>query len=241
LQFQSLMFHTTSLQKRFEGQFHAVTECGVTGDSKNFVSVTSTIKLKYPPFISNTEKTDLSCSPWTSHMPDRVHFNCNMWGPLPNFMVCSISMIVQPEFHGLQYILLQVVTLVIEEKKLEWLIKNSCFSLKGYLGNWLHYYRVVRSKLMFYNVLTTSINNTHIKTICSSATISSQIFRSTPNSSNTLCHSCNLVGLTSYIIVTHSSESALCRLDVHHLKHVRLTCYQGNAMERPFSILVSTM
>jgi hypothetical protein len=35
-------------------------------------------------------------------------------------------------------------------------------TLKGYLGNWPHYYRVVRSKLVFYNVLTTSINNIHI-------------------------------------------------------------------------------
>jgi hypothetical protein len=89
------------------------------------------------------------------------------------------------------------------------------FQLKGSLGNWLHYYRVVRSKLVFYNVLTTSINNTHIKrknlkticssetkrknlkTICSSETISSRIFGSAPNSPNTLCHLCNLVGLTS--------------------------------------------
>jgi hypothetical protein len=71
--------------------------------------------------------------------------------------------------------------------------------LKGYLGNWPHYYRVVRSKLMFYNVLTTSIN-THIKrknlkTICSSETISSRIFVSAPNSPNTRCHLCNLVSL----------------------------------------------
>jgi hypothetical protein len=32
------------------------------------------------------------------------------------------------------------------------------YVLKGYLGNWPHYYRVVRSKLVFYNVLTSSIN-----------------------------------------------------------------------------------
>jgi hypothetical protein len=75
-------------------------------------------------------------------------------------------------------------------------------SLKGYLGNWPHYLKVVHSKLVFYNILTTSINNTHIKrknskTICSSETISSQIFRSAPNSPNTRCHLCNSVGLTS--------------------------------------------
>jgi hypothetical protein len=74
--------------------------------------------------------------------------------------------------------------------------------LKGYLCNWPHYYRVVRSKLVFYNMLTTSINNTHIKrknskTICSSETISSRIFGSAPISPNTRCHLCNLVGLTS--------------------------------------------
>jgi hypothetical protein len=55
---------------------------------------------------------------------------------------------------------------------------------------------------MFYNVLTTSINNTHIKrknskTICGSETISSRIFGSAPNSPNTRCHWCNLVSLTS--------------------------------------------
>jgi hypothetical protein len=49
------------------------------------------------------------------------------------------------------------------------------------LGNWPHYYKVVRSKLMSYNVLTTSINNTHIKrknskTTNTSETISSGIF-----------------------------------------------------------------
>jgi hypothetical protein len=31
------------------------------------------------------------------------------------------------------------------------------------MDNLPHYYRVVRSILVFYNVLTTSINNTHIK------------------------------------------------------------------------------
>jgi hypothetical protein len=65
--------------------------------------------------------------------------------------------------------------------------------LRGYLSNWPHYYRVIRSKWVFYNVLTTSINNTHIKwknstTICSSETISSRMSR---------CHLCDLVGLTS--------------------------------------------
>jgi hypothetical protein len=66
-----------------------------------------------------------------------------------------------------------------------------CFNpLKRYLGNY-YYYRVVRSKLVFYNVLATSIINTHIKrknskTICSSEKISSQIFGSAPNSPYTL-------------------------------------------------------
>jgi hypothetical protein len=72
-------------------------------------------------------------------------------------------------------------------------------SSKGYFGNWPHYYRVVHSKLMSCKVLTNSINNTHIKrknskTICSSETISSQIFGSGPNSPNTRCYL--LVGLT---------------------------------------------
>jgi hypothetical protein len=75
-------------------------------------------------------------------------------------------------------------------------------SLKGYLGNWAHYYRVVRSKLLFYNVLTTSINNTHIKwknskTICSSETFSLRIFGSTSNSPNTRCHLFDWVRFTS--------------------------------------------
>jgi hypothetical protein len=74
--------------------------------------------------------------------------------------------------------------------------------LKGYLGNWPHYYKVVRSKLVSYNVLTNSINNTHIKrknskTICSSETISSRIFGNAPNSRNTRRNLCNLVGPTS--------------------------------------------
>jgi hypothetical protein len=42
-------------------------------------------------------------------------------------------------------------------------IKLVSKSWTWYLGNWAHYYRVVRSKLMFYNMLTTSINNAHIK------------------------------------------------------------------------------
>jgi hypothetical protein len=67
-------------------------------------------------------------------------------------------------------------------------------------GNWPHYYRVVHSKLMSYNVLTNSINNTskkrkNLKTICCSETISSQIFGSVHNSPNTLYYL--LVGLTS--------------------------------------------
>jgi hypothetical protein len=86
--------------------------------------------------------------------------------------------------------------------------------LKGYLGNWPHYYRIVRSKLVFYNVLTTSINNTHIKrknskTICSSETISSWIFGGAPNSPNTRCHLCDLVGLTTYVIVTVIGKSIM--------------------------------
>jgi hypothetical protein len=85
-------------------------------------------------------------------------------------------------------------------------IKNISFwfiCLKGYLGNWPHYYRVVRNKLVFDNVLITSINNTHMKrknskTICSSETFSSRIFGSAPNSPNTRCHLFDWVGLTSF-------------------------------------------
>jgi hypothetical protein len=65
---------------------------------------------------------------------------------------------------------------------------------------------------VFSNVLTTSINNyTHIKrknskTICNSETISSRIFGSAPNSPNTPCHLCDLVGLHSHRRV-HSAGS----------------------------------
>jgi hypothetical protein len=82
-----------------------------------------------------------------------------------------------------------------------WQVRENYY-LKGYLGNCPHYYRVVRSKLVFYNVLITSINNTHIKrnnskTICSSETFSSWIFGSAPNSPNTRCHLFDWVGLAS--------------------------------------------
>jgi hypothetical protein len=85
--------------------------------------------------------------------------------------------------------------------------QGAILRLKGYLGNWPHYYRVIRSKLVFYNVLTTSINNTHIKrlnskTICSSETFSSRIFGSAPN---TLYHLFDLVGLT---LLWHSHRRA---------------------------------
>jgi hypothetical protein len=45
-----------------------------------------------------------------------------------------------------------------------------------------------------------------------------------------------------YVIVTQSSESAQCRLDLHHFQAGKFqgtyafTHFQGNAMERPFSI-----
>jgi hypothetical protein len=120
--------------------------------------------------------------------------------------------------------------------------------LKGYLGNWPHYYRVVCSKLVFYNILTTSINNTHIKwknlkTICSSETISSRIYGSAPNSPNTRCHFCDLVGLTllwhSHRRV-HSAGSTFTFFKLanctHVACHVYTTRYLGNAMQRRFSI-----
>jgi hypothetical protein len=76
--------------------------------------------------------------------------------------------------------------------------------LTGYLGNWLHYYRVrvVRSKLVFYNILTTSINNTHIKWKNSKTfAVPKQFPRESSEARPILqtlgCHWCSLVGLTS--------------------------------------------
>jgi hypothetical protein len=122
-------------------------------------------------------------------------------------------------------------------------------SLKGYLGNWPHYYRVVlRSKLVFYNVLTTSINNSrkkrkNLKTIYSSETISSRIFGSAPNSPNTRCHLFDLVGLTSLWHShrrVHSAGSTFTFFKhancTHVACHVCTTRYLGNAMQRRFSI-----
>jgi hypothetical protein len=121
--------------------------------------------------------------------------------------------------------------------------------LKGYLGNWPHYYKVVRSKLVFYNVLTTSINNNNIKwknskTICSSETFSSRIFGSAPNSPNTRCHLFDWVGLTSLWHShrrVHSVSSTFTFFKHANCTHVAyrvyITRYLGNAMQRRFSIL----
>jgi hypothetical protein len=122
---------------------------------------------------------------------------------------------------------------------------STTFALKGYLpmGNWPHYYSF--SKLVFCNVLTTSINNTHIKrknskTICSSReTISSRIFGSAPNSPNTRCHLCDLVCLTSLWHSHRRVHSAGWPSPFWTQQiswHVCLTRYLGNAMQCPFSI-----
>jgi hypothetical protein len=126
--------------------------------------------------------------------------------------------------------------------------KTTTPNLKVYLGNWPHYYKVVRIKLVFYNVLTTSIDNTHkkrknSKTICSSETISSRICGSAPNSPNTRCHLCDLVGLSSLWHShrrVHSAGSTFTFFKpancTHVACHVYTTRYLGNAMQRRFSI-----
>jgi hypothetical protein len=121
--------------------------------------------------------------------------------------------------------------------------------LKGYLGNCPHYYRDVRSKLVSYNVLTTSINNTHIKrkntkTICSSETISSRIFGCAPNSPNTRCHSCDLLGLMSLWHSHRKVHSAGSTFTFFQADKLHTCCMPrishaqpiGNAMKRRFSI-----
>jgi hypothetical protein len=99
-------------------------------------------------------------------------------------------------------------------------------SLMGYLGNWPHNYRVVRSKLVFYNVLTTSINNTHIKrknskTICSSETFFTSLWH-------------------SHRRVVHSASSTFTFFKLVNCTHVAcrvyLMRYLHNAMQCRFSI-----
>jgi hypothetical protein len=117
------------------------------------------------------------------------------------------------------------------------------YMLKRYLGNLPHYYRVVRSKLVFYNVLTTSINNTRIKwknskTICNSEALSARIFGSAPNSPSTRCHLFDWVGLTSLWHShrrVHSASSTFTCFKLANCTYVAcrvyLTRYLGNAMQ----------
>jgi hypothetical protein len=102
---------------------------------------------------------------------------------------------------------------------------------------------------VFYNVLKTSINNTHIKrknskTICSSETFSSRIFGSALNSPNTRCHLFDLVGLASLRHnhrIVHSASSTFTFFKLVNCTHVAYrvcTRYLGNAMQRRFSISV---
>jgi hypothetical protein len=125
---------------------------------------------------------------------------------------------------------------------------NLLLKVKGVLGNWPHYYRVVRSELVFHNVLTTSINNSHIKrknykTICSSETFSSRIFGSAPNSPNTRCHLFDWVSLTSLWHShrrVHSASSTFTFFKLANCTRVAYcvcnTRYLGNAMHCRFSI-----
>jgi hypothetical protein len=107
---------------------------------------------------------------------------------------------------------------------------------------------LVRSKLLFYNVLTTSINNTHIKrknskTICCSETFSSRIFGSAPNSPNTRCLWFDWVGFTSLwhnhrkVHSVSSTFTFFKRANCTQVAYrVYITRYLGNAMRRRFSI-----
>jgi hypothetical protein len=117
---------------------------------------------------------------------------------------------------------------------------KSMWTLARLLGNWPHYYRVVRSKLMFYNVLTTSINikRKNSKNICSSETISLRIFGSAPNSPNTRRHLRNLVSPTSCdtVIGECTVPARPSPFSSRQISWHAFTRYQGNAMERPFSI-----
>jgi hypothetical protein len=70
---------------------------------------------------------------------------------------------------------------------------------------------IVRSKLMFYNVLTTSINTTHIKPFA--------VPKQFPRESSEARPIVQTLGVIwPYVIVTQSSESAQCRLDLHLLE-----------------------
>jgi hypothetical protein len=121
--------------------------------------------------------------------------------------------------------------------------------LKAYLGNWPHYYRVVRSKLVSYKVLTTSINNTHIKrknskTICSSKHFPRESSEARPIlQARARCHLFDLVGLTSLWHShrrVHSANSTFTFFKLANCTHVAcrvyLMRYLGNAMQRRFSI-----
>jgi hypothetical protein len=82
--------------------------------------------------------------------------------------------------------------------------------LKGYLGNWPHYYRVVRSKLV-YNVLTTSINNTHIKLekFENNLQFRNNFLANLRKRTQFSKHSVSFMRFSGpYVIVTQSSESA---------------------------------
>jgi hypothetical protein len=92
--------------------------------------------------------------------------------------------------------------------------------LKGYLGNWPQYYRVVRSKLMFSNVPGT--NNFHQQHSHETEKFENHLQFRNIFLANVRTHaqfSKHSVSFMQFsgpcVIVTQSSQNAQCRLDLH--------------------------